>query len=232
MRVQCAKGLIHQHDWGAGGQCAQHADTLLLSARKLSWIFVAVRFHAHQLQHILHDLIAALLIIIQQLWHHADVLGHRHVGKQADLLDHIADMAAQLHLIGLCNILTIDINMAAVRLDQTIDGFQRCSFSAAGRADQHNKLSVRDREIQIVQDQIFAIGFIHMLKLDHRGYGSFPMVYYHTPQVVFSANPVETGKSGLLFCFAAGNAGRFTLLPVTNFCTIIPFFTQKVMNNF
>ena len=75
---------------------------------------------------------------------------------------------------------------------------------------------------------IFAIGFIHMLKLDHRGYGSFPMVYYHTPQVVFSANPVETGKSGLLFCFAAGNAGRFALLPVANFVLLYHFLRKKL----
>ena len=115
--VQGAEGLIHQDDGRGGGQCPEDADALLLSAGHLRGVLVGVLLigHLHHGQHVADDLVALLLGVLQQLGHHADVLGHRHVGEQADLLDHIADVAAQLHLVLGGDVLLVQIDLSCCR---------------------------------------------------------------------------------------------------------------------
>ena len=130
--VQGGEGLIHQHDGGRGRQGPQYTDPLLLAAGELGGILVGVLFHAHHLQKVLDDGITLGLVIFQQLGHHADVLGHGHVGEQADLLDHVADVTAQCHLVLAVDILAVDQDGAAVRFDQAVDGLQSGGLAAAG----------------------------------------------------------------------------------------------------
>ena len=140
--VQGAEGLIHQDDRRGGGQCPEDADALLLSAGHLRGVLVGVLLigHLHHGEHVADDLVALLLGVLQQLGHHADVLGHRHVGEQADLLDHIADVAAQLHLVLGGDVLLVQIDLSRVGLDQTVYHLQCGGLTAAGGADEHGEL--------------------------------------------------------------------------------------------
>ena len=165
--VQGGERLIHQYDRGRGRQGAKHADALLLATGQLGGVFVGIGLHVHHFQKIADDLVAALFFVFQQSWHHADVLGHGHVGEQADLLDDIADVAAQLHLVLGADILSVDADRTAVRLQQAVDHLHRGGLAAAGRTDQHHELSIRDGEVQVFEDGRFAVAFANMFKLDH-----------------------------------------------------------------
>ncbi len=150
--VQGAEGLIHQDDRRGGGQCPEDADALLLSAGHLRGVLVGVLLIGH-LDHgeqVADDLVALLLGVLQQLGHHADVLGHRHVGEQADLLDHIADVAAQLHLVLGGDVLLVQIDLSRVGLDQTVYHLQCGGLTAAGGADEHGELPLLNFKAQIV----------------------------------------------------------------------------------
>ena len=150
--VQGAEGLIHQDDRRGGGQCPEDADALLLSAGHLRGVLVGVLLigHLHHGEHVADDLVALLLGVLQQLGHHADVLGHRHVGEQADLLDHIADVAAQLHLVLGGDVLLVQIDLSRVGLDQTVYHLQCGGLTAAGGADEHGELPLLNFKAQIV----------------------------------------------------------------------------------
>ena len=152
------KGLIHQHDGGRSRQGPQHADALLLAAGELRRILVGRLLHVDQLQHLLDDLIAPGLVVLQQLGDHADVLGHGHVGEQADLLDHVADVTAQIYFVLGGDVLAVQIDLSTGGLNEAVDHFQRGGFAAAGRTDEHGHLTVRDLKAQIVQDLLGAVG--------------------------------------------------------------------------
>ena len=165
--VERAERLVHQYDGRGCGQRAQHADALLLPAGQLGGVLVRVLLHVHHGQHLLHDLGAARLVVLEQLRHDADVLRDRHVRKQADLLDDVADVAAQLDLVGLADVLSADADGAGIRLDEPVDGLQSRRLPAAGGADQDHELPVRDREGQVLQNGGFSITFANVFKFDH-----------------------------------------------------------------
>ena len=106
--------------------------------------------HVHHGQHVPDDLLAPFLGIFQEFGNHADVLGHRHVGEQADLLDHIADVAAQLHLVLGGDVLLVQIDLSCVGLDQTVYHLQCGGLTAAGGADEHGELPLLNFKAQIV----------------------------------------------------------------------------------
>ena len=169
--VQGGEGLIHQDDGRGGGQGTQDADALLLSAGHLRGVFMGVLLigQVDHIQQLPHDAVALLPAVLEQGGDHADVLGHRHVGEQADLLDHIADVAAQLHLVLGGDVLSIQIDPARGGLDEAVDHLQRGGLSAAGRADEHRHLALLDLKGEVVQDLLAAIGEGNVFKTKQRG---------------------------------------------------------------
>ncbi len=84
--------------------------------------------HIDHGEHVAHDLLAPFLGIFQEFGNHADILRHRHIRKQADLLDHIADVAAQGYLILLCDVFSIYVDVTGVWLNETVDHFEGGGF--------------------------------------------------------------------------------------------------------
>ena len=169
--VQGREGLIHQDDGGRGGQCPENADALLLTAGHLAGVFMGVLLigEIDHLQQLPGDAVALLFTVFQQSGNHADVLGHRHIGEQADLLNDIADMPAQIHLVLGGDVFAIQIDLPAGGLDEAVDHFQRGGLAAAGRADEHGHLTVRDLKAQIVQNLLGTVGQGDMFKLKQIG---------------------------------------------------------------
>ena len=164
--IQGGEGLVHEYDGGRGRQRPQDADALLLSAGHFRGVFMGVLLigHVDQLQQRVDNLVTLLLAVFQQGGHHADVLGHRHIGKQADLLDHIADMAAQFHLVLGGDVLLVEVDLARRGLDEAVDHLQRGGLTAAGRPDQDSHLALLDLEGQVVQNLLAAVGQRYVFK--------------------------------------------------------------------
>ena len=122
--------------------------------------------HVHHGQHVPDDLLAPFLGIFQEFGNHADVLGHRHVGEQADLLDHVADAAAQSHLVLLCDVFSIYVDVTGVWLNETVDHFEGGGFSTARWPDQDDKFTVWDLKTQVKDHLLVAIGQRNVFKFN------------------------------------------------------------------
>ena len=70
--------------------------------------------------------------------------------EQTGLLDHIADVPAQLGGRDACAILPIHPNAAGGRLDQPVDHLEQRRLAATRRPDQGNKRALLDRQAHIV----------------------------------------------------------------------------------
>ena len=50
----------------------------------------------------------------------------------------------------------VDLHLAAGRLEQTIDEFQRGRFACAAAAEEHERLAALHREIDVAQERLAA----------------------------------------------------------------------------
>ena len=94
-RVDGPEGLVHQHDRGVRRQRPRDPYALLLAARELGRVTVAVlvRGEADELQELVHAVPDAALVPAEQVGDGADVVGDGAVGEEAYLLDGVADLA-------------------------------------------------------------------------------------------------------------------------------------------
>ncbi|MNS94377.1 hypothetical protein D3C72_1285920 [compost metagenome] len=174
-RVDRTEGLVHQQHRRIGRQRADHADALLLPARQLARVAAEHQagielHHRHQLA---RALAALLLVPAEQARHHHDVLFDGHVREQADLLDHIADLAAQGHAVDAAGVLALDAHGARGRLDQPVDHLQRGGLAAARRAEEDADLAARHRQRHGVDGTHLGAVFLleglgELVEFDHR----------------------------------------------------------------
>jgi hypothetical protein len=103
-----------------------------------------------QVHQLAHPLIRAALVPAQQLRDGGDVLGDRAVREEPDLLDHVADVAPQLVLVGLAHAAAADQDVALGDLDHAVDHPHGGRLAAAGGADEHADLARADLEREVV----------------------------------------------------------------------------------
>ena len=60
------------------------------------------------------------------------------------------------------NIFSIQINLSGLNRLQPIDATEKCTFSASGRTDQHNNLSLMNIQRHIIQNGSLSIIFMQM----------------------------------------------------------------------
>ena len=87
-----------------------------------------------------------------------DVLADRAVREQADLLDHVADLAPQLDLVAVAHAAAADEDVAVGDVDHPVDHPHRGRLAAAGRPDEHADLAGRDLERQVVDGRPVGAG--------------------------------------------------------------------------
>ena len=97
------------------------------------------------------------------------------VREEADLLDHIADAAAQLGGRQVADAPPVDADVARVEGDQPVDHLQRRRLAAARRADEDAERPGRDLEREIVERGGVAsrIALRDVVEDDLRGGASF-----------------------------------------------------------
>ena len=130
---------------------------------------VAPAGQLHQRQVLFGDLQAGVFVHAANLQRHGDVVQHRAVRHQREVLKHHGDAAVakilQLLRRQLHHIAAADINVAAGRLQQTVDVAHQRGFAAAGQphdavdlAPRHFETHIGDADDAVVSFQRRALG--------------------------------------------------------------------------
>src|SRR5690606_4570382 len=137
--------LVHQEHGWISGQGAGDSHALLLPARQLRR--VAVTHLVLQTDHF-HELGDPGLDPIpgpaEQTGHRGDVLLHRAVREEADLLDHIADRSPQEMRLDRQHVLASHLDGPGGGLDDPVDHLQGGRLPAPRGTDQGDELALRD----------------------------------------------------------------------------------------
>ncbi len=151
-RVDRAERLIHQQHRRIRRQRANNADTLLLPAGHLFRVAVeeAFRIQRHHRHQLGRAFLAARFIPAQHPGHHGDVLFNRHIREQANLLNDVADIAAQRDGIEIGCVFAVNKNLAAGGRDQPVNHLQRGGLAAARRAEQHAHFAFRHVQVDVI----------------------------------------------------------------------------------
>src|SRR5258708_2221630 len=72
------------------------------------------------------------------------------MGKQADLLDDVADAPSELDDVPRHDVLAIDQDLARSRLDQAVDHLERRGLATTGRTNEDTDVPCRNRQRQVV----------------------------------------------------------------------------------
>jgi hypothetical protein len=118
-----SEGLVHQQHRRIGSEGTGHADALALTAGELVRIALRMqaRVEADQLEQLDRPLPRERLALAVQQRDRHHVVDDPLVREEPDLLDHIADVAAQLHRVGVGHVAAVDADRARRRLDQPVD---------------------------------------------------------------------------------------------------------------
>src|SRR5215211_197216 len=170
-RVHRSEGLVHEHDRGVCGHRARHPDPLLLAARELRRVTVAVlvRVEAHELQELVHAPSYALLVPVQEARHGGDVLGDGAVGEEPYLLDGVADLAPQAGAAHGGVRLAVYEDLPRGGFDEAVYHPHRRGLAASRGSHQNADLPFGNFEGEVVDYGPFGagIGLAHVPKLDH-----------------------------------------------------------------
>ena len=168
-RVDRAERLVHEHDRLAGGHRAGDADALALAAGELARVALGVALlEADELEQLADARADALLVPAQQPRHRPDVVLHAHVREQADLLEDVADPAAQLGQVEAAHALPADGDVALGDVDQAVDHLHRGRLAAARRPDEHADLARGHAQRELADGRRLAarIALRHRAELD------------------------------------------------------------------
>ena len=159
-RIQCSEGLVHQHDGRIRGHRPGQSDTLLLPARKLSGVPIGIvnRVQPDEHQQLAHPAVDPRLRPAQEARDRRNVVGNAHVREQSDVLDHVADPAAELDHLQAADAPAVHQDVAVGDLDQPVDHLHRRRLAPARRADEHADFSRRDAQGEVVDGRSASPG--------------------------------------------------------------------------
>src|SRR5690606_23610932 len=164
--VESAQRLIEQQHLRPLGKRARQRHPLALPARKLVWLALGKFLQLHQLQHALDALRNGRLRHPFLLQPEGDVLLHRHVRKQRVGLEHHVYGSA----IGRHGLQVLSLKHDASRRGsfEAAQHPQQRGLATARRPEQHEELTLIDRQRKIVDRCLAAEDLRDVLKLDIR----------------------------------------------------------------
>ena len=165
--VERAEGLVHQHDARLGGQGAGDTHPLPLpTGQGRGEPPPHLPRKGHQIQQLIDAGVHPRLVPAQQARGDGDVLRHRQMRKEADLLEDIADGPAQQVPRLARDQPPVDADLAAVGDDQPVDGLQKGRLARPRRPHQGDELAAGDLEIDGGQGALGAIGLLDAQERD------------------------------------------------------------------
>src|SRR5215211_1759094 len=152
-RVERAERLVVEHQLRVDGERAREADALLHAARELVWERRRDVLEPDELEHVGRARVPLRLRRALDLEAERDVLDHRAVGEQPEVLEHhrdgVAAQLAQRARVGRHHVGAGDLDIARGRLDQADQRAQQRRLARAGEAhhDEHLAGPDLDRDV-------------------------------------------------------------------------------------
>src|SRR5439155_12470102 len=110
-----------------------------------------IRRQADELEQLPHARRGALGWPPLELRHERDVPANRHVRKESNLLQYVADAAPQADRFPRARVAALDDDGARVGLEQPVDQLQQRALPRAAAADEREHVARSDREREIVE---------------------------------------------------------------------------------
>ena len=154
LRVQSRGGLVKEHDLRLHSQSADDGNTLLLAAGEHVGILIRLVGQANALQQ-LHGLSVGLILLLQTQLNggQSDVLLHRHMGEEVEMLEHHAHFPAvevDVHLF-VGDVHAVEVDVSAGGDLQQVQAPQQSRLTGTGGADDGNHLALLDGEGAVVK---------------------------------------------------------------------------------
>src|SRR6266487_617279 len=160
--VKRPKGLIHEQDTRISCQCARQANTLLLTSRELAREARAVLSgrQANQLQQLVYTFVHLLFrAVARNFGRDTNIFGNVHVWEETNLLDDVANAAAQQDRIFLEDVLAIDQDLPGSWFDETVDHAQQGCLARAGSAQKHADNAFLHTEADRIHGRLAGPGY-------------------------------------------------------------------------
>ncbi len=147
--VDGPEGLVHQEHRGVSGQGAGHSHPLLLTAGELGGVpRQQGAIEAHEVDELLDPGGDPAPIPPQHLRDRGHVLRDRAVREEADLLDHVPDVAPQVGDRAVADVVPTDGDRAGRGLDEPVDHAEGGGLAAPGGPDQDHDRTAGDPEVE------------------------------------------------------------------------------------
>ena len=175
MRVQVARGLVREDQRGLGHDRARHRDALLLAAREVRRALPTSPREADALEGLHHTRADQALGHIQDLERDRDVLEHRPMLDDLEVLKDDAQVAAQEgNRLGgePRDVPTAEEDAPLVDRMLSVDELQERALARAARARDEEELATLDRQVETAQRRRVAPKvFMNVLEDEDRPLG-------------------------------------------------------------
>jgi len=158
--IEGAERLVHEKDFGVGGECAGEADALALAAGELVGIAgcVEVRVESDGVQHLVAAANAVGAWAAFGFENQADVALDREVREEAGFLDDVAHAAAELDCVGGANVVPVDQHFTAGWLDHAVDSAEQGGLARTASAEDGGGGSRFELERDSAEQQAALLG--------------------------------------------------------------------------
>src|SRR5690606_29611072 len=171
LRVKCRGRLVEEHDLRLHRQRPRDSHPLLLPARQLAGILVALLRDADALQQLACLGFGSVLLPVTHFHRREhDVLQHREMREKVELLEHHADLAANGGDVAyvVAQFDTIDDDLAFLMFLKPVDAANERRLARTGWADDNDHLTRIDIDRDIAQDVKFAEPLVDVDAADDR----------------------------------------------------------------
>src|SRR5690606_11102738 len=168
-RIEARRGLVIEQVLRPGRDGAGQADTLALTSGHLCRQAVLETVHLHARERLAHPLGHLVLRHVRPPEAHGHVVEYAHRVEQCRELEDVADVAPQsvqlVHLQGR-DVPAVYFDHAPIDFEQSYDRLQHHRLAGPGRADDHHRLLVLDRQVERVENDALAERLAYTVQLD------------------------------------------------------------------
>ena len=159
-RVDRPERLVHQHQRRVDGERTRHADPLALPPGELGRVAITrLRgVERDELEQLVDATGDPRLVPAEQARDGRDVLADGQMGEEPDLLDRVADLAAQLGRPALPDAAPVEQDVAVRDLDHPVDHPHRGRLPAARGTDEDADLARRNRQREVLDGRLGGTG--------------------------------------------------------------------------